>query len=54
MSQPLPFDPVAQNWLQAAARGVTWLEETLDTEGSLPGALHDLGSYYKWRRLPTA
>jgi hypothetical protein len=46
--QPLPFAPVTQPWLQAAARGVTWLEETLDIEGSLPGSLHDLGSYYKW------
>ncbi len=45
---PLAFDPAASGWLSAAARGVDWLEAQLDADGRLPGALHDLGSYYKW------
>ena len=48
MTTPLPFDTPAQGWVRAAARGITWLETQLDGTAQLPGALHDLGSYYKW------
>jgi hypothetical protein len=44
----LPFDAETQRWIHSAARAVDWLEARLDDTGRLRGALHDLGSYYKW------
>lgn len=48
MATPLPFDAPGQAWARAAARGIDWLEAQLDGGGRLRGALHDLGSCYKW------
>ena len=44
----IPFAPTTQAWLHAAASAVDAFERQLDSDGRLPGALHDLGSYYKW------